>query len=171
MRGDESSESDEYGIGSFVNRARRPFHSARLYACLEEEWPGVLRSKGFVWLASRHEHVGMWHQAGGACALSGAGSWWATAPREEWPDDAETRAEIEANSEGEFGDRRQELVVIGRDVDEPGLRARLDACLLDDAELAQGPAAWAALDDPFAPWLAEEDEASAASAVAPAVDA
>ena len=170
MRGDESSESDEYGIGSFVYRARRPFHPARLYACLEEEWPGVLRSKGFVWLASRHEHVGMWHQAGGACALSGAGSWWATAPREEWPEDAETRAEIEANSEGEFGDRRQELVVIGRDVDEHGLRARLDACLLNDAELAQGPAAWAALEDPFAPWLAEEDEAEQEQAVAPGAE-
>jgi hypothetical protein len=113
----------------------------------------------------------MWHQAGGACALSGAGSWWATASREEWPEDAETRAEIEANSEGEFGDRRQELVVIGRDVDEAKLRARLDACLLDDSELAKGPAAWTALDDPFAPWLAEEGEAGQPSAVAPGAEA
>ena len=161
MRGDESSESDEYGIGSFVYRARRPFHPARLYACLEEEWPGVLRSKGFVWLASRHEHVGMWHQAGGACALSGAGSWWATAPRDEWPDDEEARREIEANSEGEFGDRRQELVVIGRDVDEAALRSRLDACLLNDTEMAAGPAVWAVLEDPFAAWLADEDELTA----------
>ncbi|MEC8651142.1 MAG: GTP-binding protein, partial [Planctomycetota bacterium] len=158
MRGDESSETDEYGIGSFVYRARRPFHPARLYACLEEDWPGVLRSKGFVWLASRNDYVGMWHQAGGACALSGAGAWWATAPREDWPEDPATREELEANWEGQFGDRRQELVVIGRDVDENDLRARLDACLLDDAELAAGPAAWAGYDDPFAPWLAEGEE-------------
>ncbi|MEC8253233.1 MAG: zinc metallochaperone GTPase ZigA [Planctomycetota bacterium] len=158
MRGDESSETDEYGIGSFVYRARRPFHPARLYACLEEDWPGVLRSKGFVWLASRNDYVGMWHQAGGACALSGAGTWWATAPREDWPDDPATRQEIEANCDGEFGDRRQELVVIGRNMDERDLRARLDACLLDDAEFAAGPAAWAGYDDPFAPWLAEDEE-------------
>lgn len=161
MRGEESSEKDEYGVGSFVYRARRPFHPARLYACLEADWPGVLRSKGFVWLASRHDFVGMWHQAGGACALSGAGTWWATVPRDEWPEDGETRQEIEANSEGEYGDRRQELVVIGRAFDEPDLRARLDACLLGDDEMSQGPEAWAQLEDPFAPWLADDDEDAA----------
>ncbi|MFN3240626.1 MAG: zinc metallochaperone GTPase ZigA [Planctomycetota bacterium] len=156
MRGDEASEQDEYGIGSFVYRARRPFHPERLYACFEQEWPGVLRSKGFVWLATRHDHVGMWHQAGGACELSGAGSWWATVPADEWPDEPEVRAEIEANSAGPFGDRRQELVVIGRDVDEADLRRRLDACLLSDAELALGAERWTDYADPFAPWLAED---------------
>lgn len=158
MRGDEASEQDEYGIGSFVYRARRPFHPERLYACLEADWPGVLRSKGFVWLASRNDHVGMWHQAGGSCALSGAGSWWATVPPEEWPDEPEVRAEIDSNSEAPFGDRRQELVVIGREFDEADLRRRLDACLLTDAELALGAERWATFADPFAPWLAEEEE-------------
>lgn len=158
LRGEEASETDEFGIGSFVYRARRPFHPERLYACVEEDWPGVLRSKGFVWLASRHDYVGMWHQAGGSCALSGAGTWWATAPREEWPQDEEALQELERNCEGQYGDRRQELVVIGRAVDEPTLRARLDACLLDDEELARGPDAWQDYVDPFAPWLADEDD-------------
>jgi G3E family GTPase len=161
MRGDERSERDEYGVGSFVYEARRPFHPSRLYACLEGEWPGVLRSKGFVWLASRHDHVGMWHQAGGACALSGAGSWWASVPVAEWPDEPELRAEIEANSRGTFGDRRQELVVIGRGVDEQDLRRRLDACLLDEGEMALGVEGWSALEDPFAPWVTDEESASA----------
>jgi len=161
LRGEESSESDEYGIGSFVYRARRPFHPERLYACLEQDWPGVMRSKGFVWLASRHDYVGMWHQAGGACALSGAGSWWATVSPDEWPDDAEVREEIESNSVQPFGDRRQELVVIGRNVDEPDLRRRLEACLLTDAEMELGSDGWAALPDPFAPWLADEGEEEA----------
>ncbi|MCR9245713.1 MAG: zinc metallochaperone GTPase ZigA [bacterium] len=158
LRGEESSETDEYGVRSFVYRARRPFHPERLYSLLEEDWPGVLRSKGFVWLATRHDYVGMWHQAGASCALSGAGTWWATAPREEWPDDPSFLAEIEANTVEPFGDRRQELVVIGREVDEADLRRRLDACLLDDAELALGTADWQEFADPFAPWLAEDEE-------------
>ena len=137
MRGEESSEQDEFGIRSFVYRARRPLHPQRFHEFIQEEWPGVLRSKGFAWLATRHDFVGMWHQAGGSCALSGAGTWWATVGRDEWPEEHEVRAEIERNTVEPFGDRRQEIVVIGRDVDEAALCRRFDACLLTDAELGR----------------------------------
>jgi G3E family GTPase len=156
LRGEEASEADEYGIRSFVYRARRPFHPERFDALLRSEWPGVVRSKGFFWLASRHDVCGEWHQAGGSCRTSPAGTWWATTPPEEWPEEA--RAGIEANWRTPWGDRRQEIVVIGRNVDEAALRRRLDACLLTDAELAGGPAAWAQLPDPFGPWVADADE-------------
>jgi G3E family GTPase len=156
LRGEESSEADTYGIGSFVYRARRPFHPARFDALLREEWPGVLRSKGFFWLASRHDVVGEWHQAGGSCRTSPAGTWWATAERSSWPEEA--LAQIAASWQEPYGDRRQELVVIGRNLDREALVARLDACLLDDAELAQGPAAWARLPDPFGPWTDDDDD-------------
>ncbi|MCY1310836.1 hypothetical protein D9M70_610720 [compost metagenome] len=56
----------------------------------------------------------------------------------------------------EVGDCRQELVFIGQDIDFAMLRSELDACLLDDAEMAQGPEAWARLPDPFGSWLEEE---------------
>lgn len=158
LRGEESSEQDEYGIRSFVYRARRPFHPQRFHELIQEDWPGVLRSKGFVWLATRHDLVGMWHQAGGSCALSGAGTWWATVERDEWPDDPEMRAELEANTQEPFGDRRQEIVVIGRDVDEAELCRRFDACLLDDAELALGVVGWQQFPDDLVPWLADEEE-------------
>jgi len=158
LRGQEASEQDEFGIRSFVYRARRPFHPERFHALLEEEWPGVLRGKGFVWLATRHDFVGIWHQAGGSCSISGAGTWWATTGREDWPDDPGIRDEIEANTMQPFGDRRQELVVIGRDIDEADLRRRLDACLLDEAELALGVEGWQGLADPFTPWTVDEAE-------------
>ncbi|MFN6194673.1 MAG: GTP-binding protein, partial [Planctomycetota bacterium] len=80
LRGEEASEADEYGIRSFVYRARRPFHPERFDALLRSEWPGVVRSKGFFWLASCHDVCGEWHQAGGSCRTSPAGTWWATTP-------------------------------------------------------------------------------------------
>jgi len=47
LRGTHTPETEEYGIGNFVYRARRPFHPQRFKALVESEWPGVVRSKGF----------------------------------------------------------------------------------------------------------------------------
>jgi len=154
------SEADTYGVSSFVYRARRPFHPQRFDALLREAWPGVLRSKGFFWLATRHDVVGEWHQAGGACRTSPAGTWWAVAPREEWPEEA--IEQIEANWCEPFGDRRQELVVIGAGMDEVALRRQLDECLLTDAEMIGGPESWQGMPDPFGVWVVEESEEAGA---------
>ncbi len=159
IRGEHTPETEEYGIGSFVYRARRPFHPARFATALNTDWPGnVLRSKGFFWLASRPDAAGEWSQAGGIVRHGPAGIWWAAAPSEHWPQDPEQRARIEAEFEGEYGDRRQEIVFIGQHLDPDQTKATLDRCLLTDAELAAGPEAWKMLDDPFPKWFAEHDE-------------
>jgi len=163
LRGDESPETEEYGISNFVYRARRPFHPQRFWDVMHGPWPGVLRSKGFFWIASRPSIVVEWSQAGGACQYDPAGLWWADIPRDEWPtDDPEAIAEIHKDWIEGTGDRRQELVVIGQDLDESWFRAQLDGCLMTDDELAQGPAAWEDA-DPFPAWtvLGQEDEAAA----------
>ena len=151
-RGSELSESDEYGISSFVYRARRPFHPQRLWDVLEDEvFTSVLRSKGFAWIATKHDLAYEWSQAGVSMRLHPAGYWWASAPAEEWPEDSAMLEEIQANFEGEHGDRRQELVFIGIDMDEELLRSKLDQCLLADLEFVQGSSAWEELQDPFPP--------------------
>jgi G3E family GTPase len=152
-----SGEADEYGIGNFVYRARRPFHPERLWALLHEEWLGVLRSKGFFWLATRNDVAGSLSQAGGACRHGPAGYWWAAQDQSEWPQDDELAAEIAADWHGDpddatIGDRRQELVMIGIGLDAAAWRAKLDACLLTDDEFAQGPHAWSHFPDPFPAW-------------------
>jgi G3E family GTPase len=159
LRGEHVPESEEYGIRSFVYRARRPFHPERFRDLLEQEWPGVLRSKGFFWLATRMEHIGSWSQAGRACRIEPAGFWWAALPEEHWPEEADERAALRADWQEPFGDRRQELVVIGIEVDQAALTAALDACLLTDDEMAAGPEAWADYDDPFGEWQVELTEA------------
>ena len=118
----------------------------------------MLRSKGFFWLATRNDIAGSLSQAGGACRHGPAGMWWAAQDRSEWPDaDDELAAEIAADWYGDpddlsIGDRRQELVLIGMDMEEAELRLRFDACLLTDAEMAAGPAGWQGYEDPFPAW-------------------
>lgn len=160
MRGEALPETEEYGISSLTYRARRPFHPERLMALFQSEWPGVVRSKGFFWLATRHDWVGELSQAGAALTHQAAGFWWA-AGHTELPEDAETRASIEAEFVEPWGDRRQELVLIGLDLDHADLRRRLDACLLSDAEMALGPEGWRNLPDPFPAWTLEAEELSA----------
>jgi G3E family GTPase len=161
LRGEETSEADEYGFSSFVYRARRPFHPGRFYKIIQQEWPGVVRSKGFFWLATRPRFVGVWSQAGGACQYQAGGIWWAAVPKERWPEDGdEALDEIHKQWQEPFGDRRQEIVIIGQNLDQPALTALLDAALLTDAEMKKGEAAWAKIKDPFSEWKTTEELAA-----------
>ncbi|UWX74906.1 zinc metallochaperone GTPase ZigA [Burkholderia gladioli] len=152
MRGTHTPETDEYGIRSFVYRARRPFHPQRFHALIDSEWPGVVRSKGFFWLASHPTLAGSWSQAGAVARHGPAGYWWAAVPEERWPQDSEAVAAIRAKWDERVGDARQELVLIGMDMDEASMRARLDACLLSDEEMSRGPAVWTTWPSPFSDW-------------------
>jgi G3E family GTPase len=147
-------ETEEYGVSSFVYRARRPFHPVRLMDVLESEaLNGVIRSKGFVWLATRHNAAGVWSQAGEVISFDSGGEWWADTPDDEYPDDPALAAEIKHHFEGEYGDRRQEIVIIGIGMDREAITSALDACLLTDAEMALGWRAWRRFDDPFMAWV------------------
>ena len=152
LRGAHTPETEEYGIRSFVYRARRPFHPQRFQSFLRGEWPGVMRSKGFYWLASHPMMAGSWSQAGAVVRHGPAGYWWAAVPPDRWPRDPETVRLIRAKWDENVGDARQELVLIGMDMDERTLRAGLDACLLTEDEMNLGPDAWQQWPTPFEEW-------------------
>ncbi|VTM89343.1 Cobalamin synthesis protein cobW C-terminal domain [Raoultella ornithinolytica] len=105
-------------------------------------------------MASRPEFAGAWSQAGGVARQELGGMWWASVPRERWPQDDESLKFIRANWMDGVGDARQELVFIGMNMDESALRARLGSALLTDEEMAEGPGEWRHYSDPFAPWVA-----------------
>ena len=152
MRGQEVSEAEEYGISNFAYVVHRPFHPNRFHKFLHVDWPGVIRSKGYFWLASRYDMAGTWSQAGGARVNEAGGTWWAGTPKKDWPTEPDYLARIQKKWDSTFGDRRQELVFIGVGMDEAWMRAELDKCLLTNKEFKEGRAHWAQYVDPFPLW-------------------
>lgn len=151
---DHAPETEEYGISSFVYRARAPFEPAKVHAFFAKSWPGVVRAKGFFWIASRAEYVGELSQAGPIVRTGAAGYWWAAVPKKNWPEDESVVKRIKKSWHDAWGDRRQELVFIGtHDMDESAIRAELDACLFDvPAGKRIDTLEWRSLPDPFPAW-------------------
>jgi G3E family GTPase len=141
LQGEHTPETEEYGISSFTYRRDRPFHPQRFATCIAGEWPGVVRSKGFFWLASRPKIAGSWSQAGGSCRTEPAG-FWAMQSKD---------GEV-LSSEYHQVNGKQELVLIGIGMDKSALTTMLDTCLLSDEELLLGENGWQNFDDPFSPW-------------------
>ena len=162
-RGEEETETEEYGISNFVFRSDRPFHPQRLWDAIGDDmevgiFKGVLRSKGIAWIASRHDWAYNWSQAGCSVLLEPAGFWWASAPEDSWPEDEDILAEIDKRMiHEEYGDRQQELVFIGQNLDEEYVTRHLNELLLTDEEYVLGPPSWQFFDDPMPPIEVEED--------------
>ncbi len=150
---DHVPETEEYGIISFVYRARAPFDPTKIYDFFNEGWDGVVRAKGFFWTATRPDYVGEVSQAGAFVRHQGIGRWWAAIPKNQWPIGDEFEEVLRNYWIPDYGDRRQEIVFIGLkgQMDEDALRRRLDACLIDDYISNEG--AYKSVRDPFPEWF------------------
>ena len=150
---EHTPETEEYGISNFIYERRIPFHPERLYKIFNMEWPGVIRSKGLFWIATRLEMAGYWSQAGKTSENRSFGFFWAAVPREHWPEDPDQLEEIKRVSVEPNGDCRQELVLIGTNMDKESLIKMLDEALLTEEELAMNKEEWqASFNDPFPEW-------------------
>lgn len=144
-------ETEEYGISSFVYKARRPFDPAKIHALLNGDLPGVIRAKGHFWIATRPDWAMEFSLAGAISSVRPLGSWWAAVPTARWPQHPESRQELLQHWDEDWGDRRQELVFIGAGLEPEKVRARLDAALVPETGSGFDPL-WAELQDPFPAW-------------------
>jgi len=160
LEGEHTPETEEYGISSFTYRTSRPFDADKFWAFIHDEsnWKGVLRSKGFFWVAADHRVAYEWAQAGGVSNVSTSGMWWAAVPRNMWEFPAGESPDQRPNWHARYGDRQQQIVFIGQEMDEAGLRASLDACLLDERMAAEDSRTWAKLNNPFPPLRLDDGE-------------
>ncbi|MED4010738.1 GTP-binding protein [Priestia aryabhattai] len=139
-------ETEEFGISSFVYRRNRPLHPERFMKWLED-WPvDIVRAKGFFWLASRNHMAGLLSQAGTSIMIQGAGEWVATYTAEEREQTLKEEPELRAKWDEQFGDRINELVLIGIDMNKAEIIETLDHCLLTNEEMNQD---WATFKDPL----------------------
>jgi G3E family GTPase len=131
-------ETEEYGIGSFVFRNKKPFHPKRFWNYLNHKYPkGIIRAKGLFWLASRPNDALNFSQAGGSFRLEKAGVWWCSMPlnqRAMYSSFAENQEFIESKWDKIWGDRQNEMVFIGQNLDKEQMLVDLEKCLLKDNE-------------------------------------
>ena len=139
---EHTPETEEYGISSFVFRSTKPFDPKRFWNYVQDKFPNtIIRSKGLFWLASRPEQALVWSQAGGSLRADSAGVWWCSMPfekRTQFASFLENQQVIESSWSNTFGDRNNEIVFIGQDMDQEQIESDLKKCLLTREELVQG---------------------------------
>lgn len=138
------------GVVATVYRVRRPFHPERFHRALPTLAGRTLRGRGHLWLAGQPDQIVAWESSGGGVSMGDMGRWLAATPDEEWEDSSpERRVNADLHWDAEFGDREIQLAFVGIHFEADEIAAVLDACLLTDAEVAEGAAAWREYPDPF----------------------
>lgn len=152
MRGEEDSESDEYGVSSISFDARRPFHPERFHQFLHTGFKGLYRAKGYFWTVTQPDYMVEMAIVGTVREYSPKGAWWASVPESEWPQESELKEYIKENWDDHFGDRYQKLVFIGKSEILPQIKNEIEKCLLTDEEMSQNIDFIKSIKDPFENW-------------------
>jgi G3E family GTPase len=132
LAGEHTPETEEYGISSFVLREPRALHPQRFNRFLDQAFPGLIRAKGYLWLATRPEWAVTYSRAGKIASVEPVGRW------------AEP-----------YDDRFNEVVFIGQNLDRAAIEEAFSYCVLTDAEAAAGEAVWQHYPDQFPQWYIE----------------
>jgi G3E family GTPase len=162
LEGKHTPETEAYGIASFVLRSVDPLHPQRFSTFMAQALPGLIRAKGYVWLASRPAWVLSYSRAGNVATHEPVGQWWAAVPRARWPvAGSAERQGIDHNWKEPFGDRINEVVFIGQSMDRAAIELAWKNAHLNFTETRKGMKRWASLPDPFPSWERTEAEETA----------
>ena len=165
IRGSHNPETLEYGISSFVYRRRKPFNTKQLHDFFYNEKyltnNGVLRSKGYVWLCTRDDYCGDWEQAGHQVTIHDGGKFFAAIDEDQCKEmyGCDILEKVRKDFVEKIGDRRQELVFIGQNLNREEVEKRLDAMIISDQDFEKGPEHYGQLcQDDFTPFNSFEME-------------
>jgi G3E family GTPase len=126
----ERTCTDEYGISSFVFEQRAPFNREKFLAFLHDDYPeSLIRAKGYMWFSDSDRDMQLFEQAGRNCSVSEISCWVASLDKEEQQNVLENNPDIRETWDGQYGDRMNQLVFIGKEYDEKKIRSQLTACL------------------------------------------
>ena len=127
----DEGEAEEYGIGTFVYYARRPFNLGFFDDFVARKWPkNIIRAKGICYFKGEEETCYLFEQAGRQVSLTNAGQWYATMPKDELEMMMAQNDQLRRDWDDQYGDRMQKLVFIGQHLDKEQLTADLDFCLV-----------------------------------------
>jgi G3E family GTPase len=154
-----SSEVDEYGFSSFVFRSRKPFDPEKLFELMKHAsvFKSVVRAKGYIWVATNMYLCATFNIVGDLITLDPETIWWAAIKKNKWGETVKERRLVEDAVKDiwdpVYGDRRIELVFIGKTMDKEAIVEKLDGCLLTDDEFKLGDSEWRKMfTDPFTEW-------------------
>jgi len=126
----DEGEAEEYGIGTFVYYARRPFNLGLFDEFVARKWhKNIIRAKGICYFRGEEDICYVFEQAGHQVSLRNAGQWYATMPKDELEDFMERNPQLRRDWDDQYGDRMQKLVFIGQNLDKEKITADLDFCL------------------------------------------
>ena len=133
---DGHSHTEEYGIGSFVYYARKPFDITMFDDFVARRWPkSVIRAKGLCWFEDQPRLCYIFEQAGRQVQLTNAGQWYATMPADELEQFRIDNPGVNRDWDEKYGDRQQKIVFIGQHLDQKAITEELDKCLTECTEL------------------------------------
>ena len=125
---EHEGEALEHGISTFVWQTRKPL-DLKKFTNLLNNYPNVIRTKGYVWFDNQPDSAYLFEQAGKLNSLTEDSLWIASAPKQDQIDLLKANPQLAQNWDEEYGDRINQLVFIGKNMNEEQIKRQFNDCL------------------------------------------